>query len=57
MDFYEEDDSWGTLYAMQKLENFKILEVQSQIVSEVTNMIAAAAKMGIKVEWIHKVIN
>lgn len=38
-----------------KLENFNVLEVSSQIVSEVANIIVATTKMSIKVQWINKV--
>lgn len=39
----------------QKLEKFAILEVPSQIVSEVAD-IAATSKMSTKVEWIGKIL-
>lgn len=43
-------------HKVQKLESFKILEVPTQVVSEVAGLVAAAVKMGIKVEWIDRVI-
>lgn len=43
-------------YTMQKLENFNILEVPTQVASEVADVAAATANMGIKVEWIGKVL-
>lgn len=42
--------------AVQKLENFSILVVPTQIVSEVVDVVAVVAKMEIKVEWIDKVL-
>lgn len=44
-------------HAVQKLETFNILGVQSQIVSEVGDAVAAIAKMDIRFEWIDKVLD
>lgn len=47
--------SYLTLYI--KLERFTILEVPSQTVTEVAYIVATAARMGVKVEWIDKTLD
>lgn len=42
--------------SIQKLEKFTVLEVPSQVVFEVADIVAIIAKMGVKVEWIYKIL-
>lgn len=44
---------WRLLYnSVKKLEKFNILEFSTQVVSEVANIVAIVARMGVKVDWI-----
>lgn len=52
----EENDSRGTLPCSAKLKKFTILEFPQQVVFEVADVVATAAKMGIKVESLDKVL-
>lgn len=47
----------GLFSSTQKLEEFKILEVSSNVLSGVANIAVAAAKMGVKVDWMDKVLD
>lgn len=42
--------------SVQKLEKFTIVEVTTQAVFEVADVVAVAARMGVKVEWIDKTL-
>lgn len=44
------------VHAVRKIENYNILEVPSQIVSEVTDVVVTAPTMDIKVEWTDMVL-
>lgn len=40
----------------QKLERFTILEVPPQTISEIEDVVAAAAKMSVNIEWVEKIL-
>lgn len=44
-------------HVVQKLKSFNILQVSSQKVFEVADVVVASTKMGIKVEWINRVLD
>lgn len=41
---------------VQKLERFTVLKVPAQVISEVADIVAIAARMGVKVGWISKIL-
>lgn len=47
----------GLFNSVQKLERFTILEVPSQIVSDIVDIVAAATRMGTQVKWIDSIID
>lgn len=41
---------------VQKLQRFTVLKVPAQVISEVADIVAIAARMGVKVGWISKIL-
>lgn len=46
----------GLFNPVPKLEKFTNLEVLSQTISEVAYIVAVAASMGVKVEWVDRIL-
>lgn len=44
-------------HSVQNLEKSTILEVPTKVISEATDVLAIAAKMGVKVEWTVKTLD